>query len=118
MKRSRLLLMMLAIAFAFAVSQGLALTQAQAPDSGAPVVENVDNNFCPVSGDKVSVDQISGKAKYFVDHEGKRYGLCCQMCEKDFKKDPEKYIEKMNVQEESGEEPVSGMMGMEGEHEH
>ena len=50
------------------------------------------NKFCPVSGDKVS-------GKHFVMYKGKRYELCCPMCEKDFKKNPAKYIAKMTKQE-------------------
>lgn len=64
-------------------------------------ITDVGNKFCPVSGDKVS-----GTA--FVEHNGKRYGLCCPMCAQQFKNDPEKYIEKMNKQE-AGEAPKSSM---------
>ena len=46
---------------------------------------NVGNAVCPVSGDKVD-------GRHFMTYQGKRYGLCCGMCAKDFKKDPEKYI--------------------------
>ena len=101
---------MVAIAFAFAVPQGFALTQAQAPDSGAPIVTDAGNKFCPISGDKVS--DKGGT----VEYEGKSYKLCCPMCAKDFLKDPKKAIEKMEAQEKAakeGSEPV-GMMGMEG----
>jgi len=37
--------------------------------------------------------------EHFVIHEGKRYGLCCPMCEKSFKRDSAKYIAKMKEQE-------------------
>ncbi len=55
-------------------------------------VAEIGNKFCPVSGDKVS-------GKHFVVYKGKRYALCCPMCEKDFKKNPAKYISKMKKQE-------------------
>ncbi|MCB9719702.1 MAG: TRASH domain-containing protein [Candidatus Omnitrophica bacterium] len=43
-----------------------------------------------------------GKA-YHVEHEGKVYNLCCKMCAKSFKENPEKYIEKINKElEEAG----------------
>ncbi len=58
---------------------------------GEKIVE-VGNKFCPVSGDEVS-------GKHFVIYQGKRYGLCCPMCEEKFKKNPEKYIAKMKQQE-------------------
>src|SRR3989338_1907651 len=49
-----------------------------------PIVD-VHNKYCPVSGEEVS-------GQHFVEHEGKRYGLCCAQCAKKFEKDPEKYI--------------------------
>lgn len=55
-------------------------------------VTDVGNKFCPVSGDKVS-------GKNFVEYDGKRYGLCCEMCDKKFKKDPAKFLAKMAAQE-------------------
>jgi YHS domain-containing protein len=48
-------------------------------------IEDVGNATCPISGDKTS-------GKFFVEYQGKRYGLCCPMCEKDFNKNPEKFI--------------------------
>jgi len=70
-----------------------------APEA-APV--QAGNKFCPVSGDKVGKD--------FVVHEGKRYGLCCAMCAKEFKKNPKKFIAKMEAQEKSGKPASPGMM--------
>jgi YHS domain-containing protein len=55
----------------------------------------VNNTVCPVSGDKIE----QGKATQ-VEYQGKIYNFCCAMCQKDFKKDPEKYIKKL---EEMGE---------------
>ena len=56
------------------------------------MAEPVDtgNTVCPVSGDKVS-------GKHFVIHEGKKYGLCCAHCEKEFKKDPVKFIAELEA---------------------
>ena len=56
------------------------------------VIVNVGNKTCPVSGDKVS-------GKDFVVYKGKRYGLCCPMCEGPFQKNPEKYIAQMKAKE-------------------
>ena len=52
---------------------------------------NVGNKFCPVTGEKI--DEQS-KATY--EYKGKIYNFCCEGCISDFKKDPEKYIEKIN----------------------
>ena len=58
---------------------------------------DVGNNRCPVSGDKIS-------GKDFVEYQGKKYALCCPMCAKDFKKDPQRYIAKLSSQNETPEE--------------
>lgn len=71
-----------------------------AADTG---VVDAGNKFCPVSGDKVS-------GKHFVEHQGKRYGLCCPACANKFKANPEKYMAQMAEQEQMG--------GDEGHHEH
>ena len=71
--------------------------QAQPPaaaqaEAAKPV--EVGNKICPVSGDKVPAPGEKGTmgaepVKY--EYNGKIYNLCCPMCVKDFKKDPEKY---------------------------
>jgi Fe-S oxidoreductase len=43
---------------------------------------------CPVMGGKINKAQ-------FVDHEGKRIYICCAGCSGALKKDPAKYIKKM-----------------------
>jgi YHS domain-containing protein len=50
---------------------------------------------CPVSGEKLGE---MGKAFVFV-HEGREIKLCCKDCLKDFKKDPAKYIKKIEEAE-------------------
>lgn len=49
---------------------------------------NVGNKICPVTGDKVD-----GKTTY--EYQGKVYNFCCPACIPEFKKDPEKYIKKV-----------------------
>ncbi len=72
-------------------------------------ITDVGNKFCPVSGDPVS-------GTNFVIYQGKRYGLCCPMCEKPFLASPAKYIAKSEAQEKaaqvSGTVPVSTMGGV------
>ena len=60
-------------------------------------IVDVHNTVCPVSGDKVS-------GKHFVEYKGRRYGLCCPHCEKEFKKNPEKFIASL----EKGGEHLEG----------
>ena len=66
-----------------------AVTPAETP---APPVE-VGNKICPVSGEKVGDSDMGEVVKF--EYEGKVYNLCCPMCAKDFKKDPEKFIKKV-----------------------
>lgn len=75
------------------------------------------NTMCPVSNEHIE----QGK-EIKVEHEGKAYNLCCKACMKDFKKDPQKYIGKLEAQsqeekETSGEEGRSGHEGHTG-HSH
>lgn len=58
--------------------------------------EVVGNKICPVSGEK-----IDAKMEQTYEHKGKIYSFCCPKCVEEFKKDPEKYIEKMGKTEES-----------------
>ena len=49
----------------------------------------VGNKICPVSKDQVNDGTMGESVKYV--YNGKVYNLCCPMCIKDFKKDPQKY---------------------------
>lgn len=55
----------------------------------------VGNKICPVSGEEIGEGE-----EYKFEYEGKIYNFCCKMCVKDFKKDPQKYIEKLKEIEE------------------
>lgn len=51
---------------------------------------NVGNKICPVSGDKIKEET---KATY--EYEGRIYNFCCPQCIEEFKKEPQKYIKKV-----------------------
>ena len=51
---------------------------------------DVGNKICPVTGDK-----IDEKTKATYEYKGKIYNFCCAMCIDEFKKDPQKYIKKI-----------------------
>lgn len=77
---------------------GLSLTEpVKKADSnvGAQTTGPVDvgNKICPVSREKIpepgEKNAMGEAVKY--EYNGKIYNLCCPMCVKDFKKDPEKY---------------------------
>lgn len=46
---------------------------------------------CPVQSDKID-------KKIFVDYHGKRIYFCCRGCVAQFKKNPEKYLKKMEAE--------------------
>jgi len=53
----------------------------------ASAAVEVNNQICPVSKEKVG--EMGKVIKY--EYNGKIYNLCCAMCIKDFKNDPEKF---------------------------
>ena len=57
-------------------------------ETAAKAVE-VGNKICPVSGNPADDGTMGETVKY--EYNGKIYNLCCKMCVKDFKRDPEKY---------------------------
>lgn len=64
---------------------------------------NVGNKICPVSGEK-----IGEKTKATYEYEGKIYNFCCTMCIDSFKKDPQKYIKKVEEEQQSESQEKSG----------
>ncbi len=58
---------------------------------------NVGNKICPVSG-----ENIKEKTKATYEYESKTYNFCCAGCVDDFKKDPQKYIKKIEEEKLQG----------------
>ncbi|MBF0484333.1 MAG: YHS domain-containing protein [Candidatus Omnitrophica bacterium] len=58
----------------------------------APV--DVGNKICPVLG-----GVIDEKYKATYEYEGKIYNFCCSACIEEFKKDPKKYIQKIEEEQ-------------------
>ena len=50
----------------------------------------VGNETCPVTGEK-----IDKQSEVTYEYKGRVYSFCCLACVPEFKKNPEKYIEKM-----------------------
>lgn len=46
---------------------------------------------CPVLGGKINKE-------VYTDYQGQRIYFCCSGCDTEFKKDPEKYLQKMKEQ--------------------
>jgi len=55
----------------------------------------IAQKLCPVTGDAINPD-------IFVDYNGRRIYFCCDMCPPQFKKEPEKYLKKLDEQMKSG----------------
>ncbi len=66
------------------LASGLSFAQS-APQTAKSV--EVGNKLCPVSGEKVGTMGKGVQYKY----NGKIYNLCCPMCKKDFKNNPDKF---------------------------
>lgn len=77
--------------FALMLISSLAMFPAMAQTPSAPEqdVILINNTVCPVSG--MPINQQEGMQPVTVDHDGKRYNLCCEGCVEEFKKDPAKY---------------------------
>jgi YHS domain-containing protein len=67
----------------------LAAQAADAKQAGKPKPYPLDT--CAVSGEKLDA---MGKP-YVFTHEGQEIKLCCKNCLKDFKKEPAKYMKKI-----------------------
>jgi len=65
-----------------------------APAAVMPKTE-IAQKLCPVTGDLIN-------RNIFVDYDGRRIYLCCDMCPAQFKKDPEKFLKKLDEQMRSG----------------
>lgn len=60
-----------------------------------------NNKLCPVSNEMI-------KEKAFkYEYKGVVYNLCCKMCIKDFKRDPENYIQKLKNEREKNKKSIN-----------
>ncbi len=57
----------------------------------ALAAESQPQTVCPVLGGKID-------KKVYADYQGKRIYFCCPGCPAEFKKDPEKYLKKMEAE--------------------
>ncbi len=55
------------------------------------LVHAASQSTCPVMGGKID-------EKIFADYKGQRIYFCCTGCLEEFKKDPEKYLKKMEAE--------------------
>ena len=95
MKTIYLIILGLAVfsSVAFAMSCGADMSHeggGKAPQEKSAVVD-AGNKICPVTGEK-----IDETTKVTYEYKGNVYNFCCPMCIDKFKKEPQKYIDKVN----------------------
>lgn len=78
------------------------------PAMDACCAADVGNKICPVTGDK-----IDEKTKATYEYKGRVYNFCCPGCIDEFKKNPEKYIKKIEA-----EKKKEDSMHEDSEHQH
>lgn len=61
---------------------------------------NAGNKICPVSGMQIGGE--GGMAPATYEYEGKIYNFCCAGCIAEFKKDPQKYMKKVEEELKQG----------------
>ena len=66
-----------------------------------PVAPGKAQTVCPAMGGTINKD-------VFVDYKGQRVYFCCPACIEVFKKDPEKYLQKMKEQGVTPEKTPAG----------
>lgn len=98
------LIMLVIILF---LSTGLSLNSFAQEKSGDENKENKSEQMNEASEDQAELNTVCPVSREEADPEityeykGKTYALCCNNCLKKFKKDPEKYISKLNEDEKS-----------------
>ncbi len=75
--------------FAFSTSGNLVTAHEHNEEKAASPATDV----CPVSGEEIDKD-----TKITYEFKGRTYRFCCPDCAEAFKKDPQKYIDKMKKQ--------------------
>jgi len=70
---------------------GPGAVKSENPSEGAPPAAAIAQKLCPVTDDPID-------PKLYVDYQGRRVYFCCEMCPPKFKKDPEKYLKKLDEQ--------------------
>ena len=66
-------------------------TDARAAAEVKPAPQAATQAKCPVLGGDIN-------KQVYVDYKGKRIYFCCSGCDTEFKKDPEKYMKKLEEQ--------------------
>jgi hypothetical protein len=78
------------------IAAGLILSYIAGPFAGFAADKKVEKKPYPLDKCIVSDEKLGEMGEPFVFvHEGQEIKLCCKPCQKDFKKDPAKYLKKL-----------------------
>jgi len=93
MKRSTLLMLIAALGLAAGLAAAGCREKAPVPEPSktGPAAGEIAQKVCPVMGGPID-------PKIFVDYGDRRIYFCCPMCPAEFKKDPAKYLAKLDVE--------------------
>jgi len=92
MKARILLVAVVAVALTWGILAAGCKPESQpAPTGKAPAKAEIAQKLCPVMGGPINPN-------IFVDYNGRRIYFCCDMCPPQFKKDPEKFLKKLDEQ--------------------
>lgn len=88
------------------LTRGLAALLLALTLTGVPAAQGQVQTTCPVLGGRIDKN-------IFVDYQGYRIYFCCPGCDAEFRKNPEKYLKKMQEQGITPEKSpaVSGKTG-------
>ena len=96
MKKALFIVMVLGVLFLTSGLYVFAQTTARENKQEALKVQDVGNKICPVTGEK-----IPANSNITYEYKGKIYHFCCAGCPEEFKKDPEKYIKKIEEEKQA-----------------
>jgi YHS domain-containing protein len=80
--------LILALTLAAFAAGGLWAADPKPAAEAKPVTQTGTQTKCPVLGGNIDKN-------VYADYKGKRIYFCCQGCDAEFKKDPEKYLKKL-----------------------
>ena len=75
----------------FGVVGGCKKETPQPAQKAAAAGTEIAQKLCPVMGNPINPE-------IYLDYQGRRIYFCCPMCPETFKKDPEKYLKKLDEQ--------------------
>ena len=97
-----------------ALTLGLAVAVVGAETKNKPTIKPYPLKTCVVSGDKLGdMGDI-----HVIQYKGRDVRFCCPDCEKDFRKAPKKYLDKLDAAEAAATQPSTKLAApMDQEHQ-